>query len=161
MEPVVSMQNTQSIIPAAKPNSISLDSARVVLTLRTEPRAFLAGVTTALPAGVAKALLAGVTRGLPAGVADALAGVSDGLAGVAEGLAGVGADDFNGVGAALEGITEAALSVFFAVPIIGESLGSFLIGLPTFPGTLFALSLVSGLVSLGEAAPEPDETAVT
>jgi len=153
MEPVVSMQNTQSIIPAAKPDSISLDSARVVLTLRTEPRAFLAGVTTALPAGVAKALLAGVTRGLPAGVADALAGVSDGLAGVAEGLAGVGA--------ALEGITEAALSVFFAVPIIGESLGSFLIGLPTFPGTLFALSLVSGLVSLGEAAPEPDETAVT
>lgn len=163
------MQNTASIMPAANPDSISLDSARVVLTLRTEPRAFLAGVAivllagvaTALLAGVAKGLPAGVAKGLPAGVADALAGVADGLAGVAEDLAGVGADTFNGVGTALEGITEAALSVFFAVPATGEVLGSFLIGLPTFPGTLFALSLVSGLVSLGEVASEPEEAAVT
>jgi len=151
MEPVVSMQNTQSIIPAAKPDSMSLDSARVVLTLRTEPRAFLAGVATvllagvatALPAGVATALPAGVAKALPAGVAKGLpAGVDDALAGVADDLAGVGADAFNGVGTALEGITEAALSVFFAVPTIGETLGSFLIGLPTFPGSLLALSLV-------------------
>lgn len=155
------MQNTASIMPAANPDSISLDSARVVLTLRTEPRAFLAGVAIVLLAGVATALLAGVAKGLPAGVADALAGVADGLAGVAEDLAGVGADTFNGVGTALEGITEAALSVFFAVPATGEVLGSFLIGLPTFPGTLFALSLVSGLVSLGEVASEPEEAAVT
>lgn len=159
------MQNTASIMPAANPDSISLDSARVVLTLRTEPRAFLAGVAIVLLAGVATALLAGVAKGLPAGVAKGLpAGVADALAGVADGfagVAGVGADTFNGVGTALEGITETSLSVFFAVPATGEVLGSFLIGLPTFPGTLFALSLVSGLVSLGEVASEPEEAAVT